>query len=78
MKENAVIAALPPMTKYSYSTGLSPKQCFLLAGLYRYLYCVVESSALQKKEERKVVSEQATLASLEPRTTSHLRCPSTR
>ena len=74
MKENAVIAALPPMTKYSYSTGLSPKQCFL----YRYLYCVVESSALQKKEERKVVSEQATLASLEPRTTSHLRCPSTR
>ena len=79
MKENAVIAALPPMTKYSYSTGLSPKQCFLLAVcLYRYLYCVVESSALQKKEERKVVSEQATLASLEPRTTSHLRCPSTR
>ena len=62
MKENAVIAALPPMTKYSYSTGLSPKQCFLLAGryciiiiavcLYRYLYCVVESSALQKKEGR--------------------------
>ena len=34
MKENAVIAALPPMTKYSYSTGLSPKQCFLLAGRY--------------------------------------------
>ena len=62
MKENAVIAALPPMTKYSYSTGLRPKECFSLAGryciliiavcLYRYLYCVVESSALQKKEER--------------------------
>ena len=39
MKENAVIAALPPMTKYSYSTGLSPKQCFLLAGRY----CIIIS-----------------------------------
>ena len=34
MKENAVIAALPPMTKYSYSTGLSPKQCFLFISLF--------------------------------------------
>ena len=46
--------------------------------LNRYLDCVVESSALQKKEGREVVSEQATLAPLEPRTTSHLHCPSTR
>ena len=43
MKENAVIAALPPMTKYSYSTGLSPKQCFLLESRYCIIMIAVFS-----------------------------------
>ena len=84
MKENAVIAALPPMTKYSYSTGLSPKQCFLLvvytndSSVFISLFGLCGRKLSLAEEGRKVVSEQATLASLEPRTTSHLRCPSTR
>ena len=46
VKVNAVVAALPPMTKYSYNNN-SNQVC-----LYRYLECVVQSSGLQKKEGR--------------------------
>ena len=58
MKENAIIAALPTITKYSYNNIV------IVLCLYRYLDCMVGSSVLQKKEGRKSVSEQARLASL--------------
>ena len=46
MKENAIVEALPPLTKYNYNYNI------ILMCLYRYLDCVVESSASQKKEGR--------------------------
>ena len=67
MKENVEIAAFSPMTKYNYLDCVF----ISLLGL-----CGRKLSLAEVGE--KVVSEQARLASLEPRTTNHLRCPSTR
>ena len=70
MKENAIVSTLPPTTKYSYSNIISSVFISLL-GLCGRKLSIAE-------EGRTVVSEQATVASLEPKTTNHPRCPSTR
>ena len=48
VKANAIVAALPPTTKYSYDNNITVVVC-----LYRYLDCVVGNSASQKKEGKK-------------------------